>query len=126
MSRRHRGVPNVHRLAASRAGVLDVTLTLPVADMAQAVDFYEAAGFDVRLYEGGGFAFASYEDQSVFDLDLIEHLDPTANAAGCYIIVPDVEAWHARLSSLGLQTTDGWCGRLPLLRRVRAMGRAAR
>jgi uncharacterized glyoxalase superfamily protein PhnB len=88
-----------------RAGGLDVTPTLPVADMAQAVSFYRAAGFDVRLYEGGGFAFVTHDDESVFDLDLIEHLDPAANAAGCYIIVPDVDGWHTRLSSIGLQTT---------------------
>lgn len=59
----------------------------------------------VRLYEGGGFAFASYADESVFDLDLIEHLDPATNAAGCYIIVPDVDAWHARLTALGVNVT---------------------
>jgi catechol 2,3-dioxygenase-like lactoylglutathione lyase family enzyme len=89
----------------SEAGVLDVTPTLPVADMAQAVAFYQAAGFNVRQYEGGGFAFVTHDDESVFDLDLIEHLDPTTNAAGCYVTAPDVDAWHARLTSVGLPIT---------------------
>jgi catechol 2,3-dioxygenase-like lactoylglutathione lyase family enzyme len=85
----------------ARAGGLVVTPTLPVRDMAEAVGFYEAAGFDVRLYEGGGFAFVQYGGDSVFDLDLVEHLEPTANAAGCYIIAADVDGWGRRLGALG-------------------------
>src|SRR5262245_19624814 len=54
-----------------RAGGVDVTPTLPVADMNAAAAFYEKAGFDVRRYDDG-FAFVSLDDQSVFDLDLNE------------------------------------------------------
>jgi len=50
---------------------LDVTPTLPVADMAKSVEFWEAAGFDVNRYDDG-FAFVSFDEQSVFDLDLVE------------------------------------------------------
>jgi predicted enzyme related to lactoylglutathione lyase len=89
----------------SNAGGLISTPTLPVADMAEAVAFYEAAGFHVRLYEGGGFAVVTHDDESVFDLDLIEGLDPAANAAGCYVNAPDVEDWHARFSALGANVT---------------------
>jgi predicted enzyme related to lactoylglutathione lyase len=87
------------------AGGLSSTPVLPVADLVEAVAFYEAAGFDVRLYEGGGFAFVTHDDESVFDLDLIVDLDPATNAAGCYLIAPDVDAWHARLTALGADVT---------------------
>jgi len=89
----------------SNAGGLISTPTLPVADMAEAVAFYRLAGFDVRDYEGGGFAFVTHDDESVFDLDLIDGLDRTANPAGCYVIVPGVDAWHARLRELHAQVT---------------------
>ena len=56
------------------AGGIDVTPTLPVTNMAAAVAFYEAAGFDVERYDDG-FAFVHWDDQSVFDLDLAEALD---------------------------------------------------
>ena len=91
----------------SKAGVLDVTPILPVRDMAEAIAFYQSAGFTAREYEpGGGYTFVQYDDDSVFDLDLVEHpLDPGTNAAGCYVIVPDVDDWHARLTTAGLPVT---------------------
>ena len=84
-----------------RAGGIDVTPTLPVADLGDAVRFCEAAGFDVRRYDDG-FAFVHLDGQSVFDLDLIPGMDPAANHAGCYIIAPEVDAWHGRLLAAGL------------------------
>lgn len=45
-------------------------------------------------------------DDSVFDLDVIEGLDPTANHPGCYLITPDVDAWRARMQADGLPVTD--------------------
>src|SRR5215211_3428108 len=54
-----------------KAGGLISTPTLPVADMNEAVAFYEAARFDVRRYDDA-FAFVSHDDESVFDLDLID------------------------------------------------------
>lgn len=80
------------------SGSMDVTPTLPVLDMDAAVEFYETAGFEVRAYEGGGFAFVSFEDRSVFDLGL----EPAAAGAGAYLIVPDPDEWHSRLAGLGL------------------------
>jgi predicted enzyme related to lactoylglutathione lyase len=88
-----------------RAGGLDVTPTLPVSNMDEATRFYEAAGFDVRRYDDG-FAFVTFEDQSVFDLDLHEHARPPTNGAGCYIITNDVDAWHRRFSAAGLDVTE--------------------
>ncbi len=87
-----------------RARGIDVTPTLPVNNMDEAVRFCEAAGFDVQRYDDG-FAFAHLDDQSVFDLDLIEDLDPNMNHAGCYIITKDADAWHARLATAGLPVT---------------------
>ena len=87
-----------------RAGGLTVTPTLPVVDMGEAVRFYETAGFEVRRYDEG-FAFVSRGDQSTFDLDLAPHMDPTANGAGCYIIIDGVDEWHATLVAAGLDVT---------------------
>ena len=41
----------------SRAGIPDSTPILPVHDMDEALSFYERAGFDAEVYEGGGHAF---------------------------------------------------------------------
>ena len=87
-----------------RAGGIDVTPTLPVADMDEAIRFYESAGFDVERYDGG-FAFVHFDDQSVFDLDLVEGSDPSTNHAGCYVITPAVDEWHARFVAAGLPVT---------------------
>ena len=88
-----------------RAGGIDVTPTLPVVDMAEAVGFCEAAGLDVERYDDG-FAFVHRNDQSVFDLDLCADMRPDANHAGCYIITPDVDEWHAHLVTAGLPVTQ--------------------
>ncbi|MFL6205914.1 MAG: VOC family protein [Acidimicrobiales bacterium] len=77
-----------------------------MSDLPESTAFYTRAGFDVRGYEGGGFAFVSYEDESVFDLDPAEAFDASANRAGCYLVVPDADAWHQRLHSAGLPVTD--------------------
>ncbi len=89
---------------SARAGCLDVTPTLPVSDMASSKAFFERAGFDVRLYDGG-FAFVTAHDQSVFDLDLISDLDASANHAGCYIITGSADSWHAHMTAAGLQVS---------------------
>jgi uncharacterized glyoxalase superfamily protein PhnB len=84
--------------------MVDVTPSLPVANMPEAVSFYEAAGFEVRTYDDG-FAFVRYSDSSVFDLDLIADFDPATNHAGCYLIVDDPDAWHARLTAACLSVS---------------------
>ena len=89
---------------AQQAGMLDVTPALPVVDMNKAVGFYEAAGFVVRRYDEG-FVFVHHDEQSVFDLALEENIDPQRNGAGCYIIVADVDAWHATFTNADLNAT---------------------
>jgi uncharacterized glyoxalase superfamily protein PhnB len=91
----------------SKAGIVDTTPILPVTDMTAAVAFYESAGFDVRRYDGGDYAFVTVDDQSVFDLDVHEPpMDRSANRSGCYLITPDADAWHARLAADGLPVTS--------------------
>jgi catechol 2,3-dioxygenase-like lactoylglutathione lyase family enzyme len=88
------------------AGMIDSTPILPVLDMDAAIAFYEQAGFEVHRYEGGGYAFVRYDDESVFDLDLAEPtLDRDGNHAGCYLITPETDAWHTRLSTAALPVT---------------------
>ena len=88
-----------------RLGVTS-TPTLPVLHLAEAVSFYERAGFGVRQWieaDGtpGGFAFVDFDGQSVFDLG-VEPIDPDRNGAGCYLNVADPDAWHQRMSASGL------------------------
>jgi hypothetical protein len=90
----------------AEAGVPDSTPILPVRGIAESKKFFESAGFVVRTYDGGGFAFVEYDDESVFDLDEAEGFDPEGNRAGCYLIVPGVEEWHARLLDAGLSVTE--------------------
>ena len=85
--------------------MIDSTPVLPVRDMEEAVVFYEAAGFDVRVHEGGGYAFVNHDDDSVFDLGREDGLDVESNRSGCYLIVPSPDEWHARLGSLGYSIT---------------------
>ncbi len=91
----------------SRVGIVDSTPILPVADMTATIEFYEKAGFDVRCYESGGYAFVSLDDESIFDLDVAEPaLVTSANKAGCYLVIADADGWHRRLVSAGLPVTD--------------------
>lgn len=87
-----------------QAGVLDVTPTLPVRDLDESIVFYEALGFDVRRYQGGGFGFVHHDDESVFDLDQTD-VDPATNRAGCYVVVREVDRWHERVVFAGIAVT---------------------
>ena len=88
------------------------TPTLPVADLAEAVAYYQRAGFGVRRYldapgdPGDGYAFVHVDGQGVFDLDAAPGMDPSANRAGCYLITAEADAWHARLSAAGFPVTE--------------------
>jgi catechol 2,3-dioxygenase-like lactoylglutathione lyase family enzyme len=94
---------------APQVGIVS-TPTLPVSELRTAVAFYERAGFGVRVYgddldtPGEGFAFVDDDDQSVFDLDVVD-VDPARNGAGCYLIVDDADAWHARLIAAGIEVS---------------------
>lgn len=90
----------------SKATIVDSTPILPVLDMPTSVEFYEKAGFEVRRYEGGDYAFVTYDDESVFDLDVAEPaLDTGTNKAGCYLITGEADQWRQRLARLGVPVT---------------------
>ena len=57
----------------TKAGIVDTTPTLPVRDMGEAVEFWQAAGIHVHLWGDGGFGFGHYDDTSVFDLRMAEN-----------------------------------------------------
>jgi uncharacterized glyoxalase superfamily protein PhnB len=83
-----------------QTGQADSTPILSVTDMPAAIAFYEQAGFSTHEYEpGGGYTFVAYDDENVFDLAL-------DGKSGCYLLVPDVDAWHARLVAGGITATD--------------------
>src|ERR1700741_4779499 len=84
-----------------RVGAVDVSPTLPVKDMNEAIAFYEAAGFEIEPYDDG-FAFVHIHDQPFGALDLAEGMDPAANHAGCYVVAEEVDDWHDRLAAGGL------------------------
>jgi len=91
----------------ANAGIVDSTPIFPVTDVSSSVAFYEKAGFDVRCYEGGDYAFVSYDDESVFDLDVTEPaLDAAANRAGCYLVTAEADHWHQRLVGLGIPVNN--------------------
>jgi hypothetical protein len=85
--------PQLHQLVAASGWDVESTPTLPVIDMRATAKFYEAAGFNVHSYNDG-FAFVQYENVSVFDLGVNPKIDPKRNGAGCFLIVPDSDAWH--------------------------------
>lgn len=85
------------------AGIVDSTPILPVLDLDVAAAFYESAGFDVHRYGGGGYAFVHFDEESVFDLGVSEPLlDREANRSGAYLITPQADDWHRRMSGDGL------------------------
>ena len=65
-----------------------------------------AAGFEVHVHGDGGFAFVSYEGQSVFDLGTEPTMDPTTNRSACYVIGGLADDWHARFAALGYEVTE--------------------
>jgi len=96
------------------------TPTLPVADMGEAIAFYERAGFGVRVYNDGtgaeaGFAFVDHDGQSVFDLDTVGDLSraPTTPAATSSSTTPT--------SGMSVSSTPVW----PSLRSPTSRGACA-
>jgi uncharacterized glyoxalase superfamily protein PhnB len=74
--------------------------------MDAAAEFYRTAGFDVERYQGDGdYAFVHFRGTSVFDLDVVDRMDPATNGAGGYIVIPEVDGLHTKLSALGVPVT---------------------
>lgn len=77
-------------------------VTLVTRDMAAAVAFYEALGFE-RLYGGAADAFTSYRiGRSYLNLQLDADAAPVAHVWGRVIFwVDDVDAMHERARAAG-------------------------
>ena len=80
---------------------------LPVGDMRTAIDFHRALGFEVSSYDEG-YAWVHHCGWEFLHVRLVADLDPTTNAAGAYVHVEDVAAWHAAFvrSSVGEAVGD--------------------
>lgn len=81
-----------------------LTPIFPVRDMDEARQFWTRAGVEVEPYDAG-YAFVLFGGAEIAHLALHPDLDPTTNAAGCYVHVDDAHAWHARLQEAGLPVT---------------------
>ena len=65
---------------------------LPVADMAEAIAFYERLGFDVHAYDPG-YAWVKHCGWEWFHLRGVESVD--GNQASAYLHVEDAAAWRS-------------------------------
>ena len=71
-----------------------------VRSLDRAIDFYQALGFQL-LGRKGGFATVTWEEHRLF---LDEHPDyepPATPQANVRVMVPDVDAWWRRATTMG-------------------------
>ena len=78
--------------------VLVAKIVFPVADMDEAVAFYEALGFEVERYDDG-YAWVRHLGAEVLHLARAPDLDPASNHAAGYWHVLDVDHWHERFAA---------------------------
>lgn len=71
---------------------------LPVADLAEAVEFYRSLGFRVTAYDAG-YAWVYEGEREFMHLRHVAGLDTTANAASVYLHVQDADVWFARIAA---------------------------
>jgi catechol 2,3-dioxygenase-like lactoylglutathione lyase family enzyme len=74
---------------------------LPVANMEEALSFWQGIGFDSRSWDGG-YALVRHQGQELLHLRLVEGLDPAANPASAYLHVASADDWHAAWSEAGV------------------------
>jgi uncharacterized glyoxalase superfamily protein PhnB len=78
-------------------GVKAIVPIVPSADMRLSLAFYEALGFQARLYgDGSQYVFLQMDGNYIH----LRRADPdelTANPGAIYMYVEDVDAFHARL-----------------------------
>lgn len=65
---------------------------LPVADMAEAIAFYERLGFEVHAYDPG-YAWVKHCSWEWLHLRAVDSVE--GNRASAYLHVTDAEAWRA-------------------------------
>lgn len=91
----------VDRMAGRLHARPSVTPIFPVRDMAEARQFWTAAGLDVDGYDEG-YAFVLAGGAEVAHLALQPDLLVERNSAACYVHVGDPEGWHQRWTAAGL------------------------
>ncbi len=69
-------------------------IIFPVRDMAEAVAFYEAIGFEVEAFDES-YAWVRHRGEEILHLALSADLDPATNGAAGYFHVQDPDRWHA-------------------------------
>jgi catechol 2,3-dioxygenase-like lactoylglutathione lyase family enzyme len=86
-----------------RARVM-VQRTVPIlatADLDRALRHYEALGFDVEGWEGGGYGFLEREGVEIH-IGEPEGFDPAANTVSCYLFVRDADALYDEWTRAGV------------------------
>ncbi|MDQ2709184.1 MAG: hypothetical protein M3Z25_16820 [Actinomycetota bacterium] len=73
--------------------------------MAELREFWAPAGVEVELYDEG-YGFLHVGGAEIAHVALLPELDPDANAAACYVQVPDADMWHSRLAAAGLPVSE--------------------
>ncbi len=92
--------------AAVHEGGTTVAPILPSRDFGRTAGFYERLGFTVASTYQPPDAYLIMRKGNV-ELHFFAHvdLDPTTSYAGCYLRVPNVEAWFATAKDVGLAQT---------------------
>jgi hypothetical protein len=75
---------------------------LATADVARALRHYEALGFDVEGYEGGGYGFLERDGLEIH-IGQPEGFDPATNTAACYLFVRDADALYDEWMRAGVE-----------------------
>lgn len=84
---------------------MDPAAILPVADMLEAIAFYEAIGLQVESYDET-YAFVAGEGTALCHLRLINGLSVAANHAALYVHVGDADAIHELVVATGIASSD--------------------
>lgn len=79
----------------------EVVPVLPTADLDRALAHYEALGFSVERFAGGGYAFAA-RGAVHLHLSQVDGLDPATSNVSAYLYVDDAGALHAEWSASGV------------------------
>ena len=62
----------------------------PVSDLAQALEHYRRLGFETREYEGGGYAYVTWNRIEIH-LTVVRDLDARMNTSAAYLWVDDAD-----------------------------------
>ncbi len=98
MQRDEEGVPSRHDVVM--IAFSSVAPVLPVRDLSAAVVRYERLGFEVEVFEGGDYAFASRGDVDLH-LACVDRVKPDESLVAVYLHVSDAQALHREWTNAG-------------------------